>query len=132
MTPRRAGPGRVKDPRLALGRAAEDAAARHLEALGYEIIARNARFAGVEIDLVALDRGVTVFVEVRSRTHRRFGGPLETIDAHKRARIARGAGAFLSLVGRSDSPTRFDVVGVDWRSGGPHCTLVRGAFENHS
>lgn len=112
------------------GRAAEQAAARHLVALGYEIVARNVWLCGAEIDLVARDGEVVVFVEVRSRSNRRFGSAAATVRWRKIARVARAAQAYLSLHGLGSSPARFDVVGVDWTSGRADCTLVRSAFES--
>ena len=71
-----------------------------------------------------------MFVEVRSRSSRRLGSPLETIGARKISHIARAALAYLLRTGQGDRPARFDVVGVDWEDGRPLCTLVRGAFES--
>lgn len=118
------------DHRPARGRAAEAAAAAFLSRRGYEIVARNVWLAGAEIDLVAWDEGVLVFVEVRSRAHLRFGSPVETIGVRKIARVARAAQAYLALHGLTRAPARFDVVGVDWTSGTAVCTLVRSAFES--
>ena len=118
------------DPRLPLGRAAESAAEAELVRRGYRILARNVRLAGAEIDLVAEDAGTVAFVEVRSRSSRRHGGPLETIGRTKILRIARASSAFLARHGLSDVPARFDVVGIDWVRGAPVCTLIRGAFES--
>lgn len=123
-------PRRPPDPRGTLGRAAEEAAARHLEGRGLEVIARNVRLCGAEIDIVARDDDTIVFVEVRSRSHRGHGGPLETVGPNKQARIARAASAFLARAGLSSSPARFDVVGVDWRDGEPALEHVRHAFES--
>jgi putative endonuclease len=119
-----------RDFRPQRGRAAEEAAARHLAALGYEIVARNVWLCGAEIDLVARDGPVVVFVEVRSRSNRRFGSPLATVRARKIARVSRAAQAYLSLHGLAAAPARFDVVGVDWTSGRAECTHVRSAFES--
>jgi putative endonuclease len=71
-----------------------------------------------------------VFVEVRSRSSQRLGGPLETIGPRKRLRIARAATAWLAGQNQSYAPARFDVVGVEWRAGRACCTLVRDAFES--
>jgi len=118
------------DQRLARGRAAEQAAASFLSRSGYEIVARNVWLCGAELDLVAHDGDVLVFVEVRSRSNRRFGSPVETVRARKIARVARAAQAYLALHGLTQAPARFDVVGVDWTPTGPRCTLVRSAFES--
>jgi len=130
MSRARENPARPADPRVALGRAAEEAAARHLDGLGWETLARNVRLCGAEIDLVMRDGDTIVFVEVRSRSRRAHGGPLETVGPTKQARIARAAAAFLSRAGLGAAPARFDVVGVDWRQGEPALEHVRHAFES--
>jgi len=118
------------DPRAGRGRAAEQAAVETLETAGLRILARNVSLAGAEIDIVAQEGREVVFVEVRSRSQMRFGGPLATIGAIKQARIARAAQAYLSRAGCSGAPARFDVVGVEWRDGKARCTHLRGAFES--
>jgi putative endonuclease len=81
-------------PRGIVGAAAEDAAAAHLESLGWRVLARHLRVGGDEIDTVASEPGtdpVLVIVEVRSRSGPRFGSPLESVDARKVARLYRAA-----------------------------------------
>ena len=117
-----------RDPRVARGRAAEEIACRLLASRGYRILARNVRLAGSEIDIIAKQDSSIVFVEVRSRSSRSRGGPLETIGWEKQRRIARAAAAYLARVGWT-GPARFDVVGVDWVEGHALPTIVRNAFE---
>ena len=54
--------------KVSAGRIAEEQAAEYLLKLGYTIITRNFQIRGGEIDLIALDGEVLVFVEVRWRT----------------------------------------------------------------
>jgi len=70
-----------------IGRWGENAAAEYLQAHGYEIVEKNARTPHGEIDLVARRDGVTVFVEVKARTSRRFGLPEEAVTPRKRAHM---------------------------------------------
>lgn len=96
------------------------------------ILHRNWRRPEGELDLVADDGGVCVFVEVRSRTGDEHGHPLETVGASKRARIVRSARLFLDSE-RVDAPGgfRFDVVGVVFRplhDNEPECVHVMDAF----
>ena len=130
MPSRKTASDRIPDPRAALGRAAEDAAVRHLERLGDENFALNLRLGAAEIDVIARDGDAIVFVEVRSRSGRGHGGPLETVGAVKQARIARAAAVYLARTGRGEAPARFDVIGVDWCAGEPRLVLVRNAFES--
>ena len=98
--------------RRELGRIGEQAAAAHLEALGYRILARNVRCPLGEIDLVASDGPALVFVEVKARTSDAFGAPLEAITARKQRRLARLAAYYLKGSGRRGATVRFDAVAV--------------------
>ena len=100
------------DPRKFLGNAGEAAAARWLQRAGMVIVARGFRARFGEIDLIARDGAVVVFVEVKTRTHDVFGRPAEAVTARKRARIARVASLFLAKAGWGELICRFDVVEV--------------------
>jgi putative endonuclease len=110
--------------------------ASRLEAAGWRIVERNARTRYGELDLVAMDRGTLVFVEVKAgREGSRFGptSPAHAVGPRKRARIRRlardwlaaGGGRGLGVVGGY----RFDVVGVSFgRDGLADVDHVRGCF----
>jgi putative endonuclease len=106
------------------GRQAEDEAARHLRAQGLEVIERNFRCRGGEIDLVARDGEHLVFVEVRLRRNHAFGGPLASVDRRKQSRILLAARHYLARRGDGRA-CRFDVVGID---GEGRLHWVRDAF----
>ena len=111
------------DAAKALGHAGEDAAADYLRSLGYAILQRNFRGPGGEIDIIARDGAVIVFVEVKARRSRAFGSALAAVDARKRRRIRALAEDYLQFF----APTmkaRFDVLAID----GPTLRLHRGAF----
>jgi len=101
------------DPRRALGAEGEARAARWLEARGFRVLARNVRVERVEIDLVAARGALVAFVEVKTRASRRAGAPEEAVDARKRARLVRGAAAWLALHGRPGWRARFDVIACE-------------------
>lgn len=95
-----------------LGRRGEERAARlYLEA-GYEIVARNWRTAGGELDLVAAAPGLLVFVEVKTRSSDAFGHPAEAVTPAKQERIHRLAAQFCVETGRRARRHRFDVVAI--------------------
>src|SRR5438093_13037216 len=107
--------------RSVLGEEGERAASRFLEARGYRILERNYRTRRGEIDLIAEDGRILVFVEVKVRLDDRFGGPAAAITRAKQARIARLAEQYLACRRVGDRPCRFDVrseerrVGRGWR-----------------
>ncbi len=116
-------------PHLALGRAAEAAAARELERLGYRIIATNFRARGGELDLVAQDGGTLAIVEVRYRASDRYGGAAGSITHAKRMRIVRASRVLLAKNPRLAAlPARCDVVEVSGPPGELRCELIRAAF----
>lgn len=116
-------------PHLALGRAAEAAAARHLERSGYRILTANFRAKGGELDLVAEDDGVLAIIEVRYRASDRYGGAAASVTHAKRSRIVRAARLLLaSNAALAKLPARFDVVEVSGPPDNLRCDLIRGAF----
>ncbi|MEP7328112.1 MAG: YraN family protein [Betaproteobacteria bacterium] len=102
--------------RAGAGARSEDAAAQFLETQGLTIIERNFRTRRGEIDLIARDGPMLVFVEVRLRTSSVFGGAAASITGPKRARMIAAAGAYLSRLGR-EPPCRFDAVLFDGTEG---------------
>jgi putative endonuclease len=117
------------DGRGELGRRGEAVAEEFLRRHAYTIVARNYRCRAGEIDLVALDGPVLVFVEVRSRRGAALGTPLESVDGRKQAQVARVAQHFLAARRWHDRDARFDVVGIRFDAEPPVVEHVRSAFE---
>ncbi|MDF2630782.1 MAG: hypothetical protein K0R39_4613 [Symbiobacteriaceae bacterium] len=118
-----------RQSRTALGRAGEEAAARHLLGLGYRIIARNLRFRFGELDIVAEEDGCLVFVEVKTRTGVGYGTAAEAVTPAKQRQLIRLAGAYLATVGGGECPCRFDVVTVEpGPDGAWQCHVITDAF----
>jgi putative endonuclease len=110
------------------GDAAEDRALAHLVASGLRLLARNYRTpgrGGGEIDLVmrAAD-GTVVFVEVRQRASRAFGGAAASVGHVKQRRILFAARHYLMRLAQQP-PCRFDVVSVE----AGEIEWLRGAFD---
>lgn len=97
-----------------LGRRGEALAREYLQDQGYEILGQNVRLLHGEVDVIAVDGGCLVFVEVKTRSSARFGSPAEAVDRRKQLRILRAAREFLSQGSSSLSfeGVRFDVVSV--------------------
>lgn len=115
------------DPRAAAGEAAETLARHRLEAAGLKLRHANFRTRRGEIDLVMEARdGQIVFVEVRFRSRRDYGGGVASVDARKRQRLIHAARVYLHLHGLDQRPARFDVVAVD---GGDRIDWIEAAFD---
>ncbi|MFI2104804.1 YraN family protein [Isoptericola sp. NPDC019693] len=84
---------RAKD---AVGRYGERVAARHVETHGLEVLERNWRGAGGELDLVARDGDVLVAIEVKTRRGTGFGHPAEAVTPAKLSRIRRLTGQWIA------------------------------------
>jgi putative endonuclease len=120
---------RVKD---AVGRYGEDLAAEHLGRAGLQVIARNWRCPDGEVDIIAVEGEVLVFVEVKTRSTVAFGDPAEAVGPVKAARLRRLAVRWLSEH-RGDTrywpQLRFDVISVVRRApGGPTLRHLRGVL----
>lgn len=100
----------MRDPRHQFGQDSEASAEQFLRRKGYAILERNLRTTIGELDLVADDHGVLVFVEVKARTTGAFGGALLAVDRRKQAKLIRLAGQYLAQRHLSDRVCRFDVV----------------------
>jgi putative endonuclease len=119
----------MADRRKVLGAEGERAAEKYLRRQKYTILERNYRCPLGEIDLIALDGKTVVFIEVKTRTGERHGGPLEAVDARKQRQIGRVAQSYLLRHRLQNRTARFDVVGVSWDGTGIVCELVRNAFD---
>lgn len=112
--------GRAQDR----GRLAEQLAADFLAYEGIEVVERNARIGGVEIDILAREGAAWLVVEVRARGRTDYGGAGETIDHRKRERLLRAARALLQ---RGCLVVRIDVVTVEPGGPGLRMAHVRNA-----
>ena len=107
---------RAKD---AVGRYGEEVAARHLTALGWEVVDRNWRGAAGEIDIVALQGLDLVVVEVKTRSGDGFGHPAEAVTPAKLARLRRLAAQWLAAHELHPRGVRIDVIAVRTSRSGP-------------
>jgi putative endonuclease len=120
----------VGNQRQILGRAAEDAAARHLQAAGLTVVERNVRFAAGEIDLVCRDAGVVVFVEVKCRRAGWDEAPAAAVSWRKQRRLTQLAQLYLKWRRLDGVRCRFDVVSVTLdERGALDVRHVRSAFD---
>jgi putative endonuclease len=100
---------KIVNPTAKLG---EDLACEYLKKIGFKILERNYRKTYGEIDIVALDKNVLTFIEVKTRTSDKFGTPLESITYWKLKSLIKTA-QFYKLTHRNlPEGLRIDAVSV--------------------
>lgn len=111
------------------GAQAEQLAADFLRAIGAQILARNVRCRGGEIDLIVLVSGTLVFVEVRKRRRSDYGGAAASISERKQLRIVLASRYWLAGPGKMHAwrPCRYDAILLD-RLSGSAIKWVQDAF----
>jgi len=109
------------------GRLGEDFAARQLSDTGYEIIQRNYRIRGGEIDIIARGHGYIVFAEVKLRADNAMVSGLDAVDIAKMRRIYKAAVKWLCEHPCDDQP-RFDVMEIVAKSDSFTLTHIENAF----
>jgi putative endonuclease len=110
----------------------EQVAEEELVRRGYTIVERNLRTRRGELDRIAEDEGVLVFVEIRSRSSVRHGRPGESVGHKKQRSVVRAAAEYLAgQPGSSARDCRFDVVEVvEDGAGVPiEIAVIAGAFD---
>lgn len=96
-----------------VGREYEEIACSYLEKHGYTIIEKNYFAHGGEIDVIAMDGNVMVFVEVKYRKSIRCGSPVEAVTIAKQKRISVAAEYYYTYHGADRGlQCRFDVIGI--------------------
>jgi putative endonuclease len=118
------------DGRAEFGKRGEELACGELRRLGYRILDRRFRTRCGEIDIVARDGDVLVFVEVKARSSGNFGHPFESLTWQKRYRLSRMAASYLFAKRLGDVACRFDVVAVRALESGRYAVeVLKSAFE---
>jgi len=102
----------VSKQKQALGQWGEEQAARYLTDKGYAIVARNVRSEYGELDLIARQGGLLIFVEVKARSSARFGFPEESVGSAKQQHILEAALHYLQEHPEFDGDWRVDVIAL--------------------
>lgn len=99
-----------------IGDFGENAASEYLKNLGYSIVQRNFHSRHGEIDIIALDKSCTVFVEVKTRKNSLYGNASEYVDYRKQQKLLLCAKYYLG--GNIYEEVRFDVIEVYYNMNG--------------
>jgi putative endonuclease len=110
-----------------VGYKAEERAAEFLAGKGYQILTKNFTIRGGEVDLVARDGNILVFVEVKMRSNTAFGSALESITPWKIQALQKTALFYIRRFEWGDKPYRFDLVTMDKN---PDGTFEYGLMKN--
>ena len=94
------------------GKRGEIIAQNYLQEKGYKIVQTNYKNKIGEIDIIAKDKDCLVFVEVKSRSSKQFGDPLEAINAYKQHKIRQVAMSYLMSTRQVNAKCRFDAISV--------------------
>ncbi len=96
-----------------LGRLGENKAVEFLKQSGYTILATNFKTHVGEIDIIAKKDGVTVFIEVKTRSSYAYGAPSEAVDKKKQIKYVKTAQEYLIKNNIFDTDSRFDVIEIE-------------------
>nr|WP_320146045.1 YraN family protein [uncultured Anaeromusa sp.] len=113
---------------LAFGLSGEEYAARWLLKQGYAVLERRFRCPMGEIDIIAKQGNVIVFVEVKARHHAGYGSPAEAVTWGKQRKLLRTAQLWLLQKGLTEAACRMDVIEVLQQEEDPLIHHIPNAF----
>ncbi|MCC6476414.1 YraN family protein [bacterium] len=119
--------GHLTDDR-ARGRKGEELALHELAKKGYRVLEKNWRCRMGEIDLICMDNGTLVIVEVKSAGRASDFRPQDRVNLRKRNKLNALARAYLRSKPELRVPFRFDIVTVVWDGESPKIEHFRNAF----
>jgi putative endonuclease len=100
---------KITNPTARLG---EDKACEYLQKLGFKILERNYRKTYGEIDIIAIEKDVLAFIEVKTRTSNLFGSPLEAVTPWKLRSLIKTAQYFKMTHHNLPESLRIDAISV--------------------
>lgn len=104
--------GAIRTSKQRIGDAAEQQALLHLQTQGLQLVQRSFLCKGGEIDLIMRDGRHLVFVEVRKRSSKKFGGALASVTSSKQKRLVHAAQVYLQNM-KPVPACRFDLVAIE-------------------
>ena len=113
---------------IELGRVGEKFACKEIEKLGYRILERNYRSKLGEIDIIAMDGDVLVFIEIKTRSSS-IDYAKEAVDSKKIKKLQILALSYIKKKRYENMRARFDIVAVCVKDGKPYqIELIQDAF----
>jgi len=102
----------IKSNNRALGAKGEEIAVNLLKERGLSILQQNFRCRHGEIDIIAKENGIIIFIEVKTRKNDKYGTPEAAVDHRKQKRLRLVAAYYLTHHCHDSHPCRFDVVSI--------------------
>ena len=102
----------------------------YLTSIGYKILEEKFKIKIGEIDIIAIDKNILCFIEVKSRFNNKFGRPMESVNIAKQHKIYKTAHYYLLKHPNFDMNCRFDVIEVDFdlEKSTHKINLIKNAF----
>ena len=94
-----------------LGRRGELIAREYLENLGYKIVKINWKYGRAEVDIIANQQGVIVFVEVKTRTSIDYGMPEEFVSPKQERQLEYASSGYIEMTNHQGE-IRFDIIAI--------------------
>lgn len=115
--------------RIHRGKAGEKVALKLLEKDGYRILEQNYQNLFGEIDIIAVDKKIICFIEVKTRRTNYFGSGFESVTPLKQKKISKVAISYLKSKGLLGRDARFDVIAVQEKTCGEMTVnILKNAF----
>ena len=111
-----------------LGQTGEDVAEIYLLKNNYKIIERNFNCRQGEIDIIAKDKNELVFIEVKTRTNKKYGKPIDAITYYKKKHILNSIKYYLYLKKLENAFVRIDVIEVYQKKDGFWLNHIKDAI----
>jgi len=112
---------------LELGNRGESLSEKYLIEIGYQILERNWRFSRAEVDIIAKEDEILVFVEVKTRSSELFGKPEESISPQKEVLLKDAAAVYMEQISH-EWEIRFDIISVVIKGNGYSINHFKDAF----
>ena len=97
---------------ISRGKSGEKLAKDYLITKGYSILETNYRNKIGEIDIIAKDKDILVFIEVKTRTSTDYGYAFEAVDFRKQRKIINTSMVYVKYKNYVDTQLRYDIIEV--------------------
>lgn len=114
---------------LLKGREGENMAANYLKKIGYKIVEKNYHCKFGEVDIIALDKEILTFIEIKTRSSRKHIPPEFTVTKRKQGKIKKTAEHYIGKHRITSRDCRFDIVAITMEKDANTINLYKNAFE---